>query len=150
FLGEILDGKNGIDRLSRIVTAKLIKEIGTGENAVSDKESITRGASARADNFADFIMLPGKLHLYFSPYAVASYAAGPQETTIDLNQMKDVVRTDFRAPAPSFDCRKAKSAIEKAVCADARLARLDRQMAEAYESKLAQGEFDPDLAKKTK
>ncbi|MBV9043918.1 MAG: DUF4163 domain-containing protein [Alphaproteobacteria bacterium] len=150
FLGEILDGKNGVGRLSRIVTAKLIKEIGTGDNAMSDKESVQRGAAPRADNFANFVMLPGKLHLYFSPYAVASYAAGPQETTVDLQQLKDVIRADWRAPAPSFDCRKAKSNIEKAVCGDAKLARLDRQMAEAYESKLAEGEFDPDAAKKLK
>jgi uncharacterized protein len=33
---------------------------------------------------------------------------------------------------PSFDCRRASSDAERAICADPQLARLDRRMAEAY------------------
>lgn len=33
---------------------------------------------------------------------------------------------------PSFDCAKASSVVERAICADARLARSDREMATAY------------------
>lgn len=150
FLGEILDGKRGFDRLSRIIVPRLVKEIGTGDNALTDKEWIGRGAGPLANNFADFILLPSKLHIYFSPYQVAAYAAGPQETTVDLQALKDVIRADWRAPAPSFDCRKAKTAIEKAVCADAKLARLDRQMAETYEAKLSEASYDADSMKKLK
>jgi len=149
FLGEILDGRKGIQKLSAIATAQLIKDIGTGDNAASDADSIKTGAAPYADNFKVFIWLPNKVHLYFPEYQVASYAAGPQETTIDLKLLKDVMRADWHAPAPSFDCAKAKTVNEKAVCADAALARLDRQVAEAYEfTYYSTGAYDPDAQKK--
>ena len=91
------------------------------------------GTAPVADNFKDFIWLPGKLHLYFPAYQVASYAAGPQESLLPLGKLKDVIRPDWRAPAPSFDCAKAATGIEKAICANAALARLDRQVAETYQ-----------------
>ena len=143
FLGEILDGKKGIQKLSAIATANLMKDIGTGDNAASDADSIKTGAAPFADNFKVFIWLPGKIHIYFPEYQVASYAAGPQETTIDLKLLKDVIRADWRAPAPSFDCAKAKSVNEKAICADAALARLDRQVAETYEVAFHNASYDP-------
>lgn len=37
-------------------------------------------------------------------------------------------------PAASFDCAKAQTAIEKRVCSDATLSRLDEQLADAYRS----------------
>src|SRR5690349_12516289 len=37
-----------------------------------------------------------------------------------------------QAPKPSFNCAKARSADEKAICSDARLAELDRAVSTAY------------------
>ena len=51
------------------------------------------------------------------------------------------MRKDFRAPAASFDCAAAATPTEKAVCSDVALARLDRDVAEAYARKLKY-EFD--------
>lgn len=143
FIGEILDGKWGIAKLSAIATRQLIRDIATGDSAASDPDSVKNGAGPFADNFKVFVWLPGKVHLYFPSYQVASYAAGPQETTIDLKLLKDLIRPDWRAPAPSFDCSKAKSTNEKAICADAALARLDRQVAEAYEIAFHNASYDP-------
>jgi uncharacterized protein YecT (DUF1311 family) len=143
FIGEILDGRKGIARLSAIATAQLLKAIATGKDAVSDPDTVKGGAGPQADNFKVFIWLPNRVHLYFPSYQVASYAAGPQETTINLNHLKDVIRPDWRAPAPSFDCARAKSTNEKAICADAALARLDRQVAEAYEIAFHNASYDP-------
>ncbi len=143
FIGEILDGKKGIQKLSAIATAQLIRDIGTGKDAASDPDLVKNGAGPYADNFKVFIWLPNKIHIYFPEYQVASYAAGPQETTIDLARLKDVIRADWRAPAASFDCAKAKSTNEKAICADAALARLDRQVAEAYEVAFHNASYDP-------
>ncbi|MBL6937188.1 MAG: DUF3298 domain-containing protein [Alphaproteobacteria bacterium] len=147
FLGEILDGRKGIQKLSAIATAQLLKEIATGADAASDADSVKNGAAPYTDNFKVFIWLPSKLHLFFPEYQVASYAAGPQETTIDLAGLKDVIRADWRAPAPSFDCRKAKTMNEKAICGDAALARLDRQVAEVYEAAF-RAAYDPAEKKK--
>jgi uncharacterized protein YecT (DUF1311 family) len=148
-LGEILDGKKGIARLSAIVTAKLMKEIATGPNASSDSDSVKSGASAIEDNFKVFILLPDRLHLYFPEYQVASYAAGPQETTVDLKLLKDVMRANWHAPAASFDCGKARTTNEKTICADFALARLDRAVADAYAFAFQNtGSYDPDTQKK--
>jgi hypothetical protein len=136
FLPEIVDGSRGLERLSQLTIADLIKNIGTGPDAASDKDTISMGSGPYAENFRNFVWLPDKLHLYFPAYQVASYAAGPQELFLPLVPLKDVIRPDWRAPAASFDCAKAASAIEHAICADAGLARLDRQVAENYQSKL--------------
>lgn len=148
FLGEILDGKKGIQKLSALATAQLLKDIATGDNAASDPDSVKNGAGPYADNFRVFIWLPNKVHLYFPEYQVASYAAGPQETTVDLAKLKDVIRADWRAPAPSFDCAKAKTTNEKAICGDFALARLDRQVSEAYEVAYHNASYDPAEQKK--
>jgi peptidoglycan-N-acetylglucosamine deacetylase len=133
FLPEIVDGQRGLKRVSELVAADLLKRIGSGAEAMSDKDTIAMGTGPQADNFKDFVLLPDKLHIFFPPYQVASYAAGPQDAFIPLAKLKDVTRPDWRAPAASFDCAKAASVIEHAICADAALARLDRQTAEAYQ-----------------
>jgi uncharacterized protein YecT (DUF1311 family) len=135
FLPEILDGSRGIARVSDLATAKLLHNIGTGPNAV-DRDTILGGAGPSADNFKNFVWLPDRLHLYFPPYQVAPYVYGPQDVFIPLAALRDVVRSDWRAPAPSFDCRSASRGIERAICADAELARLDREVADAYQTKL--------------
>lgn len=132
FLAEIVDGPRGIKRVSDLVQADLMKRIGTGANATSDPDAIKMGSGPLADNFKDFILLQDKIHVLFPAYQVASYAVGPQDSTIALASLKDVIRKDWRAPAASFDCALAKSATEHAVCSDASLARLDRQVAEQY------------------
>jgi uncharacterized protein len=57
------------------------------------------------------------------------------------------MRPDPRAPLPSFDCVKATTPVELAVCSDASLAQLDRRMAEAYALRLRLGSVYPDPAK---
>jgi uncharacterized protein YecT (DUF1311 family) len=133
FLPEIVDGARGLAAVSRLATGNLIKTIGSGAEPASDPDTIKGGAGPLADNFKVFVLLPGRLHLFFPEYQVASYAAGPQEAFIPLAALKDVIRTDWRAPAASFDCRKAATQIEHAICADAGLARLDRQVGETYQ-----------------
>ena len=136
FLPEIMDGSRGIARISQLAIATLDRTIGSGPDAASDPETIAGGARPLADNFKHFVWLPNRLHIYFPPYQVASYAAGPQDVMIPLSALRDVIRPDWRAPAPSFDCRKAASMIEHAICSDAAVARLDRQVAEIYQTKM--------------
>ncbi len=145
FLPEIVDGARGLKRVSDIVTADLIRRIGTGADSMSDADTIRMGAGPYADNFANFILEPAKIHIYFPAYQVAAYAAGPQEAVVPLSSLNGFMRSDWRAPAASFPCGSAKTAIEHAICSDAALARLDRQVSEAYAKKLR--ELYPDTAK---
>lgn len=42
------------------------------------------------------------------------------------------------APRPSFDCARASSQVERAICADPRLARADAELAQVYRRRLAE------------
>ena len=52
------------------------------------------------------------------------------------------------AQAASFDCAKAKTAIEKMICADTELSKLDEEMAAAYQKALARTDDKDGLKKK--
>jgi uncharacterized protein YecT (DUF1311 family) len=64
------------------------------------------------------------------------WAAMEAECWEHIQSRQDTIAERHRAIWPSFDCRKAKSAVEMAICEDASLATLDASMAEAYKAKL--------------
>lgn len=55
-----------------------------------------------------------------SPYVSSPPAPAPMDATTDA------------ATGPSFDCAKAATQVERSICADAGLSRLDRQLSAAY------------------
>jgi uncharacterized protein YecT (DUF1311 family) len=145
FIAELL-GHEGVKRLSAIAIAEINKLF--SENGGSgDDEWVARGAGPQADNFEAYVWKKNSLLLIFSSYQVAPYAAGPQEIEIPLSQLKGFVRSDPRAPMPSYDCLRAGSAIEKAMCADWALARADRKMAEDYAASISNAYEDAKKAK---
>lgn len=135
-LAQILDGRNGLDKLSALAVADLDKRLG-GPDGLSDAQWIRGGAGPEWINFENFLLLPDALKIEFPPYQVAAYAAGSQEVSVPLSALNGVLRADRRAPVASFDCAKAATPVERAVCADSTLARLDREVAQAYGVRLA-------------
>ncbi|MGH6872465.1 MAG: DUF3298 domain-containing protein [Rhizomicrobium sp.] len=147
YLPELLDGSRGLKRISNLARADLIARLAKGgDDAVSDPDSIKMGTAEDWDNFRSFILMPGAIVLYYPPYQVASYAAGPQDGRIPLASLKDVMRPDPRKPAASFDCALARSDVEHAVCFDVALARLDREVAEAYVTHIRNNIAPPNTA----
>lgn len=140
FLAEIFAGSKALRKISALATKDLIDRIG-GPDGMTDEDWIRQGAGAFWENFSTFVLTPNELVLHFQEYQVAAYAAGAQEGRIPLSALKGFMRPDWRAPAPSFNCRKARSRVEKAICSDVALARLDRKLSEAYRDALAR-EFD--------
>ncbi len=134
FLPEIVDGQRGLKRVSDLAIAELVRTIG-GPDSVNPTEDIASGAGPDALSLKYFLWLPKTLHIHFPPYQVASYAAGPQEVSIPLSALKGYIRADWRAPQPSFDCKKAATPVEHALCADLALSRLDRDVADLYRTK---------------
>jgi uncharacterized protein YecT (DUF1311 family) len=134
FLPDLV-GNDGITRVSDFAVADLIRQLGH-PNGMSDTAWIRTGAGPYADNFETFELLPDQVVLKFEPYAVAAYAAGPQEVRIPLLQLQDLLRPDPRAPLPSFDCADASSTVEQAICSDMALAQLDRRTAETFSMRL--------------
>ena len=144
YLPEIFDGRKALQKISALAVADLTKRL-TGPDGMSDPDWVKGGAGPEWDNFLAFVFQPKGLHIDFPPYQVAAYAAGPQETDIPLSALKGLMRKDWRAPAASFDCAAAATASEKAICSDVALARLDRDVATAYQRRLG---YEQDAAKK--
>lgn len=146
YLPEIFDGQKALKKISALAVADLTKQL-AGPDGGSDEQTIADGAGPAWDNFRDFVLKAKSLDLNFPAYQVAAYAAGPQEVEIPLGQLKGLMRADWKAPAASFDCTRAGTAIEKAICADVALARLDRNVAESYGRKLKYAYEDAEKAK---
>lgn len=46
------------------------------------------------DNYANWVLTPDALVIYFPPYQVAPYVAGPQQVSIPLAELKDMLNPD--------------------------------------------------------
>jgi len=57
----------------------------------TDEESIGLGTEPKEDNFSKFTILRDSLNILFDPYAVASYAAGPQVSKIPLSKLESII-----------------------------------------------------------
>lgn len=121
----------GIRRISNI-SVSLLKQDLSGPDGMSDVDWIKRGAGSNARNFQNFVLAADELTVLFDAYQVAAYAAGPREVKIPLSQLRDTLRPDPRAPAPSFDCSAARGPVETGICSSRELSRIDRAMVEAY------------------
>jgi uncharacterized protein YecT (DUF1311 family) len=119
-------------RLSSLAIADLNRRLMKGPDPMTNADWIRAGAAPSYLAQVPFDWTPRELVLHFGEYAVAPYAAGPQEVRLPMRALAGILRANPRAPAASFDCSKAASAVEKSVCGEAGLARLDRQVAEAY------------------
>jgi uncharacterized protein YecT (DUF1311 family) len=125
----------GVKLISDLAIERLTDDLSA--HHVSDADWIKRGAGPNGRNFRSFILQPDELALVFDAYQVAAYVAGPQDVTIPLAKLKGTLRADPRAPVASFDCARAQSDVEQAICGSRALARLDRHMSEAYAEKLS-------------
>jgi uncharacterized protein YecT (DUF1311 family) len=136
YLPEIFNGKPALDRISALAIEQLGKTL-LGPDSMSDPDWVKSGAGPQWSNFQDFLLLEDSLVIRFPPYQVAAYAAGDQKVEIPLEKLAGLMRTDWRVPVASFDCAKAGSAPEKAICSDVALARLDRQLSDSYAQALS-------------
>ncbi len=139
---QVIDGRKGLQRLSALTVAKLDRELLPDE--LSIPEMIRQGASPEWDNFQTFVLLPDKLQILFDPYAVGPYSSGPQEVEFPLSALKGILRSNLRTPVPSFDCGKAGTPIEHAICAHIGLAQLDMRVALVYRQRSTTGDSDND------
>ena len=120
-------GASGVAVVSRLAIEGLIRELPD-----ADQGEIRKGAAPDPANFRVFAITKDALVLYFAPYQVAGFAGGAVTIKIPLDKLAGVIRADWRAPQPSFDCTRAATDIDRTICSDVALARLDREMAAAY------------------
>lgn len=136
YLPEIFAGKPALEKISALAIEQLSATL-LGPDSMSDPEWVQSGAGPQWSNFQDFLLLEDTLVIRFPPYQVAAYAAGDQRVEIPLAELTGLMRADWRLPVASFDCIKAGSAPEKAICSDVALARLDRRLSDSYAQALS-------------
>ncbi|MCB1499450.1 MAG: DUF3298 domain-containing protein [Bauldia sp.] len=134
-LPEVFKPK-ALDKISALAIADLERQF-AGPDSMSDPDWLKSGAGPSWRNFGAFLLFPDKLVIRFPPYQVAAYAAGDQRVEIPLSALKGLMRQDWRTPVASFDCSKAGTTTEKAICGDVALARLDRNLADTYAQALS-------------
>lgn len=90
--GELLTLKNmftdesqGLNALSKYVVAELKKR------NISDDKWIADGAGPTEDNYQSFAFTDTGLEVFFDPYDVAAYAAGPQTVTVPYSVLSAVL-----------------------------------------------------------
>jgi len=133
FLPELVDGPRGMKKVSQLAIPEIFRELGKSGPPLPPEEvgNIERRAGPAYLEGTDFKWLPDELVLVFGSYELLGYIGGPI-VHIPMTALADVLRADPSAPAASFDCRGAQSAIEKTLCTDVELARLDRHLASRY------------------
>lgn len=85
----------------------------------------------------------------FSVVLMTSCSTAKDEKTVSAEETAQAAaetKVDDNAITPSFDCAKAKIEVEKLICSDPELARLDREMADKYNAMYQQmRKENPDL-----
>ena len=124
-IGDLLTPQ-GLELLSQTALAEP-KLQGRG-----DPDSLKRGLAPVSANFESFTLSADSLTVQWCAGCLFSHAIGGLEVTIPLETVRPFFRGDLRLPAPSFDCSRAATRIEKAICDSWRLAQADRAMADQF------------------
>ncbi|MFZ3043992.1 MAG: RsiV family protein [Minisyncoccia bacterium] len=85
-------GSDYLGALSSISRAKLPSVIGSS----ADMTFITPGTTPEAKNFQNFFFDDQRLVILFAPYAVAPYSSGPQTLPIPVNELSNILKSEYR------------------------------------------------------
>ncbi len=85
-------GSSYLNTLSSLTRASITQQLG----ADGDTDMISSGTAPSADNFQDFVLDGSNLVIYFPPYQVAAYAAGPQTVKIPLSQLSSILNPSYK------------------------------------------------------
>lgn len=85
-------GSNYLSRLSEIARAKLPTMMGDYTNP----DFIADGTEPRIENFQTFYLEGDTLVFLFAPYQVAPYVVGTVTFPIELSQLNDILKSEYR------------------------------------------------------
>ena len=92
-IGDLfVSGSDYLKRLSAISEFELAKTLKDS----ADVEYIREGVTPELVNFQSFAIEGGALLLVFPPYQVAPYSAGPQEVSIPLSQLSEILKPAYQ------------------------------------------------------
>lgn len=89
--------EGGLQRVAMFSKEQLQAKLGAGleETGAYDEDWIKEGTAAAEENYQAFTLGENALTIYFDPYTVAPYAAGPQKVEIPYASIEDVLKSDL-------------------------------------------------------
>lgn len=85
-LGELFtDLGTALNLMSEAAYSRLSHTLGE----MLSEDMLRSGTTPDPDNFSSFALVPGALRVFFQPYQVAPWAAGPQSVDIPLEELED-------------------------------------------------------------
>lgn len=126
-------------QISALAVAEIKKRATEDIGGPADPDMLRVSTEPEPRNFKNFAFTPTELIVYFAAGQIDMKIADSIEAHIPLAKLRGLLRPDWRKPLASFDCAKAATDIEKTICADRQLARLDRLVAEEYAHALRYG-----------
>lgn len=90
--GLFVSGATYLSRLSSLTRTSL----GAQLESATDDPMITAGTAPTDASFQHFFLDDHSLVILFPPYAVASYAAGPQTVAIPRSELKDILKPEYQ------------------------------------------------------
>lgn len=92
-LGDLfVSGVNYLNTLSTLSRTSLTSQLGDN----GSPETINAGTTADEDNFQNFVIDGKNLVIFFPPYQVAAYAAGPQSVKIPFSQLSSILKAKYK------------------------------------------------------
>jgi uncharacterized protein YecT (DUF1311 family) len=133
YLSELVDGPRGMQKVSQLTAADILRQYRQSKTPITQDvtDNIKNTTAPEYLEGIAFEWQPDALVLQYGPYEFNGYTGNPT-IRIPITALADVIRADPRAPSPSFDCGKAHSAIDKAICGNVELARMDRDLSSRY------------------
>jgi hypothetical protein len=84
-------GSNYLARLSQASAAQITSQLRDRLGADASSSVFADGYAPSEQNFQNFVIDSGTLHIYFPPYQVAAYAAGAFDVAIPLSSLSDIL-----------------------------------------------------------
>ncbi len=134
-IAELL-GREGLQSLAKLMPGLVRDDLGLDDQLNREKydpDLVTKGTAPLESNYEAYTWDEEGLVFRFSAGQVGTQY---HFIRVAMKDIKPLMRADPLAPLASFDCFKAKTATEKEICADWKLARADRVLDTLYQVKL--------------
>lgn len=86
---DLYDVFKNLDIALDIMSRFCSRSIGHALGDMYNDDMLRTGTAPEAENYACFALTPSGIRIYFQPYQVAPWAAGPQVADIPLDELKD-------------------------------------------------------------
>lgn len=96
-LGDLFTSNDYLNRIAAEAKQQVGEQLVARAGAEASSTLVKDGVSAKEENFADWVDDQGILRIFIPPYQAAAYAAGAFEVTIQLSDLKDILKPNINS-----------------------------------------------------